>query len=219
MAVVFRESWMRADGAHFDLPALVEPEGTPADGSGPGEGERCLVLDSRLGRGHRETALVLRALVAAARERVWITNAYFAPSIAAVRALCRAARRGVDVRLLLPGRTDHLFVKRAGQSFYAQLLRAGVRIYEWTRSPLHAKTAVVDDVWGVVGSANLDVRSFEINYEADLHVAGPRVGFLLTAAFLKDVRAAEEITLEAWERRGVWARLVEKFCALFRRFL
>ncbi len=158
------------------------------------------------------------ALRRAAR-RAFFTTSYFVPPRSFLRALKRAARRGVDVRLLLPGRTDHRFVMRAGQSFYAQLLRAGVRIFEWTRSPLHAKTAVVDDAWSVVGSANLDVRSFEINYEADLHCLGGRVGPMMTALFLRDAASAREILLPDWERRSLLRRLVEKFCALFRRFL
>jgi len=154
-----------------------------------------------------------------ASRRAYLTTAYFVPPRSFLRGLKRAARRGVDVRLIVPGKTDYAFVQRAGQSFYSQLLRAGVRLFEWSRSPLHAKTAIVDDVWGVIGSANLDVRSFELNYEADLHVVGPRVGFLLTAIFLRDLEACTEIRLEEWEKRGLWRKLTEKFCALFRGFL
>lgn len=170
---------------------------------------------TRIGPIRRAYGFALRR----ARRSAYFTTAYFVPPRSFLRSLKRAARRGVDVRLLVPGRTDHVFVMRAGQSFYAQLLRAGVRIYEWTRSPLHAKSAVVDGVWGVVGSSNLDVRSFEINYEADLHVAGPRVGFFLTAIFMKDIAAAAEIRAGEWEKRGAWRKVTEKFCALFRRFL
>lgn len=170
---------------------------------------------TRLGPIRRAYGFALRR----ARKSVYLTTAYFVPPRSFLRRLKRAARRGVDVRVLVPGRTDYVFVQRAGQSFYSQLLRSGVRLYEWSRSPLHAKTAVVDGVWGVVGSANLDVRSFELNYEADLHVSGPRVGFLLTATFMKDIAASDEIRLAEWEKRSLWRKITEKFCALFRRFL
>jgi cardiolipin synthase len=211
MAVVFRESWTRADGAHFDLPSLTEPVDTAADGSGAVSGARCLVLDSRPGRGHRETALVLRALVAAARRRVWITNAYFAPSFTALRALCRAARRGVDVRLLLPGESDVPRLQDAARGSYARLMRHGVRVFEYQPAVLHAKTVVVDGHVSVVGSSNLDFRSFTFNGECNLVVLADSAALRLEEAFETDLTRAHEIDPAVWARRPWLVRLREAF--------
>jgi cardiolipin synthase len=202
-AVVFRESWLAADGPPFDLPSLTEPQ---AEG-----GARCLVLDSRAGRGHRETALVLRAAVAAARRRIWITNAYFAPSWAALRTLCRASRRGVDVRLMLPGKSDVPRLQNAARGSYAHLLRHGVRIFEYQPVVLHAKTLVIDGHFSVVGSSNLDFRSFSFNSECNLAVFDGDVAFRLEGAFQQDLAHAREVDRTEWEKRPLRQRLRERF--------
>lgn len=202
-AVVFRESWLSADGPPFDLPSLAEPEAE--------WGARCLVLDSRAGRGHRETALVLRAAVAAARRRIWITNAYFAPSWAALRTLCRASRRGVDVRLMLPGKSDVPRLQNAARGSYTHLLRHGVRIFEYQPVVLHAKTLVIDGHFSVVGSSNLDFRSFSFNSECNLAVFDDDVAFRLEGAFQQDLVHAREIDRTEWEKRPLRQRLRERF--------
>jgi cardiolipin synthase len=206
LAVVFRESWRQAGGEPFSLPPLVER-------NDPGEkmpAAQCLVLDSRAGRGHRETALCLRALVAAARQRLWITNAYFAPSWAALGALCRAARAGVDVRLLVPGKTDVRILRSAARGCYAHLLRDGVRIFEYQPVVLHAKTVVADGYASVVGSSNLDFRSFNFNHECNLVILDPAVGERLEQAFRGDLEQAREIDRERWMRRAWRQRAVER---------
>lgn len=129
MAVVFAEGWERARGTPFEIGPPPEPEGGPSMRAD--DGARVLVLDSRPNRGYAEAASILTAIVTAARERVWITNAYFAPRRAAVRILGEAARRGVDVRLLLPGVTDVPLVRHAGHGSYRALLDRGVRIFEY----------------------------------------------------------------------------------------
>ncbi|MBV8201750.1 MAG: hypothetical protein JOZ15_14100, partial [Acidobacteria bacterium] len=122
MAIVFNEGWTYAGGPPIDLPPLaVAAPDLP--------GARVLVLDARPLRGNREAAASLVAIAAAARHRLWITNAYFAPGHTAVRVLAAAARRGVDVRLLLPGRSDVPIVRHAGHGYFAGLLRRGVRIF------------------------------------------------------------------------------------------
>ena len=150
MALVFSEGWERSGGASLHLPPLA-----PTDTSGA----RTLVLDSRHGRGHAETAAVLAALVGASRKRLWITNSYFAPNRTAIRLLGQAAQRDVDVRLLLQGRTDMPLVRHAGHGNYSDLLASGVRVFEYQSAILHAKTLVTDDYVSVVGSSNLDFRS------------------------------------------------------------
>ena len=203
MAVVFSEGWQRAGGGALELqPLRAEKAEAP--------GARILVLDSRPGRGHAETASVLAAIVAAARRRVWITNAYFAPGHAAVRILCRAARRGIDVRLLLPGLTDVPLVRHAAHGYYRRLLAAGVRIWEYQAAVLHAKTLVADGAVAVVGSTNLDFRSFVFNAECNLAILCPQTAAVLESAFETDLEQAEEVRAEAWSRRTALHRLGDR---------
>jgi cardiolipin synthase len=198
MAVVFNEGWVRAGGKPLDLPPL-EPSPPP--------GILTQVLDSRPGRGHVESAAVLGAIAGAARRRLWITNSYFAPRRAVVGLLATAVRRGVDVRLLLPGRTDVPLVRHAGHGLYARLLAAGVRLWEYQPSVLHAKTLMADDYVAVVGSSNLDFRSFRFNAECNLLVLGEEPAAALTTAFEEDLAASVEIRSGEWSRRGGGHRL------------
>lgn len=183
------------------------PSGAATSGASPRDaaGGEVLVLDPRPGRAQRETLLVLAALVGAARERLWITTPYFAPPTRALRLLASAARRGVDVRLLLPGaRTDVPLVRHAAHGAYAWLLAHGVRIFEYQRATLHAKTLVVDGHAGLVGSSNLDFRSFWLNAECNLLTFDDRAGAALESAFLTDVSDSDEVSAAAWRARG-WA--------------
>lgn len=111
-----------------------------------------------------------RAAIRSARDRIVIANAYFFPGYRFLRDLRRAARRGVQVDLLLQGRPDMVWVKRASELLYQHLMRAGVRIFEYTERPLHGKIAVVDDRWATVGSSNLDPTSLSLNLEANVVV-------------------------------------------------
>jgi len=192
MATVFSEGWIEAGGAPLDLRPLEPPDDSPA---------RVVVLDARPGRGYEETASVLAAVVSAARERVWITNAYFAPRRRAIGVLAAAVRRGVDVRLLLPGVSDVPIVRHAGHGWYAALLAAGVRIFEFQPSILHAKTAVADDYASLVGSSNLDFRSFHLNAECNFLILDDAVGRSMSAAFERDLEQSKEI--DAGWRRSV----------------
>ena len=111
-----------------------------------------------------------------ARRRLWICNSYFIPDPRLRQAVIDRARDGVDVRILVPGNhTDAVPVQLAGRCYYAELLEAGARIFEYQPAMMHAKTVVVDDGWSVVGSANLDERSMELNEENVLGVADARV--------------------------------------------
>ena len=190
MTTVFSEAWGASGGSDLDLQPLAPP----------GEGAvRVLVLDSRPGRGHGETASALAAIVAASRERIWITNAYFAPRGRAIDMLVGATRRGVDVRLLLPGRTDVPVVRHAGHGWYDTLLAAGIRVYEYQPAILHAKTMVADDFVSFIGSSNLDFRSFHLNSECNFLVFDDGVGQTLSAAFERDLLSSREIGAE-WIR-------------------
>lgn len=140
-------------------------------------------------------------IAALARERLWITDAYFVPIAPYVEALRAAARDGVDVRILVPGASDLVVISALSRSSYRGLLEAGIRIFEWNGTMLHAKTAVADTRWARVGSSNLNLASLIGNYELD--VAMDHVGLAreMEAMYLQDLRGATEIVLEQRRHR------------------
>ncbi len=163
--------------------------------------------------------LTLMSAFESAQKSIHITMAYFVPDPAFIEVLEAAARRGVDVVLVLPGFSDSSLVFHAGRSHYTGLLDAGVKIYERRDALLHAKTAVVDGVWSTVGSSNLDWRSFALNYEINAVVLGPEFAGEMEALFQRDVADAVQITPEAWKDRGVDDRFMESFSRMFERWL
>jgi len=203
MAVVFQEGWKYAGGEEFEIDPLAG-EAAEAPGS------RILVLDSRPNRGQAESAAVLAAIATAARKTLWITNAYFAPGHQAMDILGEAAGRGVDVRLLLPGKTDVPIVRRAGHGYYGSLLERGVRIFEYQDAILHAKTLVADGLVSVVGSTNLDFRSFIFNAECDLLILCPATAAAMEAAFRDDLEKSEEILVADWRRRPLGKKIGDR---------
>lgn len=160
--------------------------------------------------------MMLKAIQTSQR-RILITMAYFAPGAEMVDALAEAARRGVDVQLVLPSVSDFAPVRAAGQSYYDRLLRAGVRIHELQGSMLHTKTAVFDGVVSIVGSSNMDYRSFVANNELNAVVLGEDFGTAMQALFERDVKASHEIVLAQWRERGLLPRLREIGARLFER--
>jgi cardiolipin synthase A/B len=147
---------------------------------------------------------------AGARRRLWISNSYFIPDLRLRDAVVERARQGVDVRILVPGNhTDAVPVQLAGRSYYEELLGAGVRIYEFQPSMMHAKTIVVDDAWSVVGSANMDERSMELNAENVLGIADESVARAIAGGLEQDFTRSREVQLEQWRRRPIWQRGLE----------
>jgi cardiolipin synthase len=161
------------------------------------------------GRESSETYRELLAAIAAAKSRAWLTFGYFVPDPQTKQVLVDAARRGVDVQLVLPGFSDFWAPVYAGRSHYEELLDAGVRLYEWHNALMHAKTAVIDGVWSSVGSTNLDWRSFVHNYEADLIVHDAGFARELERRFRLDVAAAKAVDPDEFRRRPVGERLKE----------
>ena len=161
---------------------------------------------------------LLLAAIDAAERSVHLTMAYFAPSAEMIDALTDAARRGVDVQLVLPSRSDFRPVLYAGRSHYARLLEAGVAIHELQDAVLHAKTAVIDGVVSSVGSSNLDWRSLVANDEVDAVVVGADFGDAMEAMFRRDVAASEPVTLQAWRSRPLWQRAAEGLARAFERW-
>jgi cardiolipin synthase len=189
---VFTEAWHAAGGS----PVVLEPL-APKTG-----GVAILVLDSRPFRGTGEIASALAAIAAGARRRLWITNAYFAPRWRAIERLGEAARRGVDVRFLLPGKSDVPLVRHAGHGYYAALLERGVRIFEYQPAVLHAKTLVADDFVSLAGSSNLDFRSFHFNAECNIVMLDEETGRAFSDKFEEDLEKSVEVTAADWARRS-----------------
>ena len=161
----------------------------------------------------------LFAAIAGADERVWITCPYLVPDEAILTAICSAAHRGVDVRLLVPIRGDSRLVAAAVHSYYDDWLACGARVFEYRPAMLHAKTMVVDHELAVVGSANLDNRSFRLNFEIAAAVYGPVVADELAAGFEDDLRHAREVHALRLARRSYPKRLAEAGARLFSALL
>ena len=163
-----------------------------------------------------------RALLSAldaAQYRIFLTTAYLVPTRRLMRSLVRAARRGVDVHLLLPGVSDFWAPLQAGRSHYTRLLRAGIHLHELHDTLLHAKTCVIDGMWTTVGSSNLDWRSFLHNAEANLVVVDATLAQEMERVFMEDVARSKEILREEWARRGWRQRIVEMLARRFEFFL
>ncbi len=168
---------------------------------------------------HSRITPITQQLIAAAQRSLWVTMAYFAPTDAIIDALCAAAKRGVTVRLILPGVSDVPLLRIAARSFYTQLLEAGVEIYERRGPMLHAKTICLDAGLSIIGSANLDYRSFESNCELSVAIRSPVLGAQMHAMFEHDVRYSKRITLANWRRRPWLDALLQWLANRLRRWL
>jgi cardiolipin synthase len=154
-----------------------------------------------------------------ARHRVWISNSYFVPAPAMVRALSGAARRGVDVRVLVPAISDVPLMRYASRAIWSLLLQHGVRIYEWQGRMLHSKSAVIDGVWSTVGSFNLDVRSGLLNLETNVAVRDAAFGRVMEQSFLDDLAQSREVDAGEFAARSKRERLLEAVLGPFLKVL
>jgi cardiolipin synthase len=145
-----------------------------------------------------------------ARRRLWICNSYFIPDRRLRDAVVARARSGVDVRILVPGnQTDAVPVQAAGRSYYEELLAAGVRIFEYEPSMMHAKTVVIDGAWSIVGSANMDERSMELNEENVMGIADQDFARSIEEGVIADFARSREIKLDEWQKRSLLRRGLE----------
>ena len=152
----------------------------------------------------------------AARQKLYISTSYFVPDKHTRGAVAERARAGVDVRILVPNKhTDARPIRLAGRSYYEELLQAGVRIYEYEPTMIHCKHVVIDGLWSIVGSANMDVRSKELNQENVLGILDQGFAAQIEKTFIADLKQAREFTLEEWRKRGIWEKLKERFWVLF----
>ena len=208
LAAVFLESWFRADGPGLPWDALLTAEPAAVGNV------RCAVLpDGPVYRRRRMRDLIVSA-VDAAREEVVLESPYFAPGSRVLDALSRASERGVQVDLLLAGRTDHPVLRRAVRSIVPRLLAAGVGVYEYDLAMMHAKIAVFDGHWAIIGTSNLDRQSFEHNFEVNVIVEGGEIPWLLSQSFQQDVDRARRVDLDTLAARGPFERLVDRIASL-----
>ena len=177
------------------------------------------VVDGWTAEGSNPLYATLVSAIESSETRVRITMAYFVPHRDLLDALTRAARRGVDVQLILPGRTDHWLVFHAGRSYYDELLEAGVRIHERGSRLLHSKTASVDGIWATVGSTNLDWRSLLHNEEVNVVVLGPEFAGALDRIFERDAAQSRQVTPAAWANRPAKDRVRERAAVLWAYWL
>jgi len=199
----FYENWLEAGGTGAPDFDLSEPSGT-----GPA---RSMVIWSNPTGGVSNVKQLYLYSIAAARQTIDIQSPYFVPDASAKGALEEARRRGVRVRILSDGDvTDAKSVKFASRDTYARLLAAGVEVYEYTPTMMHAKIMVIDGVWSVFGSGNFDNRSLELNDEITVAVHDAGLGKILTAAYDADARASKQFTTDTWRQRP-WHWKVREF--------
>jgi cardiolipin synthase A/B len=213
LEMLFRAHW--EEQQDDSLQAEVDPE-PPAQP--PGD-EVARIIGSSPARLKRRYYVTVISAIRNAESSIWVTGAYFVPTHQEKQGLMAAARRGVDVRLLLPSRSDSSPALAVQHSHYEELLRAGVKIYERDDGILHSKTLVIDKVWSIVGSSNFDHRSVLFNDEVDAVVLGKETGEHLADDFLADLHHAHQIDPEQWSRRSTLEHLREAFWRLWQTLL
>ena len=167
---------------------------------------------------HRIRCLYSEAF-AAARQHIYLTTPYFVPDLLMQQRLIAAARRGVDVRLLVPSQSDVPLTRWAARAFYAALIAAGVQVYEYLPRMLHAKTVAIDGQWAMLGTANFDYRSYFLNYELVLSAREPEFCALLEGHFNADLSESLAVTAGSWTRRRWPEKLLEFIGWTMRRWL
>jgi cardiolipin synthase len=143
------------------------------------------------------------------RHNVWLTAAYFLPDQDFVDELRAAAGRGVDVRIVVPGKSNHIVADWISRGYYSQLLDAGIRIFRFRDAMVHAKTATIDANWSTIGTANIDRLSLSGNYEINVEVIDADLARQMEKVFLTDLDNTRELTRAEWDSRDVYRRFTE----------
>lgn len=204
MQGAFVENWLEASGQIITGPDYFSF--TPSDGTTP-----ALVINSSPSAGTSTRARVLfQTLVAASKKRLDIVTPYFLPDDSLRDELLRARRRGVEVRILVPGdKSDHSITRSSSRSKYGPLLLEGAKIYEYEPAMIHQKLLVVDGLWVVVGSTNFDSRSFGLNDEVNLAARDPKLAEELIRDYERDIAQSKIVFYQEWKKRPVWERVQE----------
>jgi len=214
LAHCFHRAWHR-----HELPPIFHLHAEPPAAV---PGQRLLpvrILGERYFRHRHEIATDYASRVYAATKTVYISNSYFVPDASIRRALVRAAKRGVDVRVIVPAHSDVEAVKYAGRAQYERLLAAGVRIYEWQEGMFHAKTAVIDGEWCTTGTFNFDYMSLHYNLEVNASVLDTELSAEVERSFREDLQGSREVELRDVKLRSLSDRFVENTFYRLRKFL
>ena len=175
------------------------------------------VIKSSPSEGSSTVKLLYIISIVSAMKSIYIANAYFVPDRDTIRALEGAVRRGVDVRVIVPGEnTDVPIVRQASRLHYDYLLRRGIRIFEYQPTMMHAKTMVVDGAWSTIGSSNFDERSFRLNDEVNVNIYDDGIAKQMETMFFEDLARSREITLRRWFKRPAMERLKERLAGVFK---
>jgi cardiolipin synthase len=211
MQAVFVDNWIKATGR-----VLHGAEYFPRLPNDCGDMDAQMFGSSPVGGSESMHLMVLLALTAA-KSTIDIENAYFVPDRLTVEALCSAARRGVRVRIVVPGRyTDARLGRWAAQGLYGALLAAGIQIFEYQPTMMHCKVLVIDGLWSSVGSANFDDRSFRLNDEANLNVFSRELAEQQMALIDADIQQSRRMVLRKWRNRKFGRRVNERLALLLR---
>ncbi|HKS75088.1 MAG TPA: phospholipase D-like domain-containing protein, partial [Terriglobales bacterium] len=209
----FLENYLEASGRILDGGDYFPPA-TPD----PGNSIALVITSTPSTGGSTRSRVLFQTLIAGARKSIYITTPYFLPDRSMMDELAHAAEQGISVNVIVPGtHDDHALTRSSGRSAYGKLLKAGARVYEYEPSMIHAKIAIFDGVWSVVGSTNLDNRSFGINDEISVAVLDPEIANRLTQDFEADTRQSRNVNLEEWENRPLSERLLEMVGWVFER--
>jgi cardiolipin synthase A/B len=202
LQAAFAQNWREATGEVLggdDYFPRLSPAGTV----------RAQVVKSSPARGSYEMHTMFLLAIASAQRSVLLTNPYFLPDRRMEKALLAAARRGVRVVALVPGKIDHNLVRSASRRDFGRFLMGGIEIFEYQAALLHAKTMVIDGAWATIGSTNLDSRSFALNEELNLAVYDAGVARRLEAIFYEDLAHSRKVEYAAWQQRGIKTKLLE----------
>jgi len=212
LARMFRRTWLRCGGTSYPPPAA------PALDANTG-GPYIRLLDNTLRRQRTTVRRAYLHVINAARKLVLIQNAYFLPDRGLRRALARAAARGVDVRVMVPGRSDVPLIAWAGLYVLRRLARRGIKIFLWRGVMMHAKTATVDALWSTIGSYNFDAQSRFNNLEVTLEILDGVTGQTLAQHFERDITNADPFDEQAWHHLPWWRKALAWLSYRLRRFL
>jgi cardiolipin synthase len=207
---IFKKSWKIWKGVPIHYTKHIEPfqQGLPA-----------IPIFASSAKSRRRMRKLLYYSINKAQKSIFLTTAYFTPSRRMLQVLENAVSRGVKVTLLLPGKSDILAAHYAGRASFVKLLKAGIEIYNYNGEILHAKTAVFDEIWSVIGSANLDFRSLRINDEGNVGIIDTGFAHQMLRVFHEDIQYSKKITLEKWLKRPLHEKMKERFFYMFRRRL
>jgi cardiolipin synthase len=209
MQAIFGEDWTYTSGEILAGDKFYPPIAPAGD---------VLAQGVKMSRGDSSSLAEMLYYVAirSARKSIHIQNAYFVPDAQIREALIAAAQRGVDVRVMVPGRhIDMPLLRMASRIHYGELLQGGVRIFEYDRTMMHNKDAVIDGIFSTIGSINFDARSLLENAEDSLSFYDRGLASRMEEIFTADEKACREVTYESWRRRGFEQRLAELFSVFF----